>query len=133
MIKKEDMEKIASLPTQELIAFAIAQAQLNESLERENQCLKKTMEHREVINRNLIDMQRQLDKSHADIQRLQMLVGYLCKKSGMTRLGITEEDFRQTCDGHRVGIRDSENFGGDKIIEIIVKWERSKEMKEETK
>ena len=119
MIKQEDMEKIASLPTQELIAFAIAQAQLNESLERENQCLKKTMEHREVINRNLIDMQRQLDKSHADIQRLQMLVGYLCKKSGMTRLGITEEDFRQTCDGHRVGIRDSENFGGDKIIEII--------------
>lgn len=41
MIKQEDMEKIASLPTQELIAFAIAQAQLNESLERENQCLKK--------------------------------------------------------------------------------------------
>ena len=41
MIKKEDMEKIASLPTQELIAFAIAQVQLNESLERENQCLKK--------------------------------------------------------------------------------------------
>ena len=66
MIKKEDMEKIASLPTQELIAFAIAQVQLNESLERENQCLKKTMEHREVINRNLIDMQRQLDKSHVD-------------------------------------------------------------------
>lgn len=121
MIKKEDTQKIASLPTQELIAFAIAQVQLNESLERENQCLKKTMEHREAINRNLIDMQRQLDKSHADIQRLQMLVGYLCKKSGMTRLGITEEDFRQTCDGHRVGIRDSENFGGDKIIEIIVK------------
>ena len=28
MIKQEDMEKIASLPTQELIAFAIAQAEM---------------------------------------------------------------------------------------------------------
>lgn len=121
MIKAEDKAKIASLPAQELIAFAIAQAQLNESLERENQCLKKSMEYREAINGNLVDLRRRLDKSRADIQRLQLLVGYLCKKSGLTRLGITEEDFRQTCDGHRVGIRDSENFGGDKIIEIIVK------------
>lgn len=43
MLKKEDRAKIASLPTQELVAFAIAQAQLNESLERENQCLKKLL------------------------------------------------------------------------------------------
>lgn len=82
---------------------------------------KKTIEHREAINGNLIDLQRRLDRSNANIKKLQLLVGYLCKKMGMTRLGITEEDFMETCGGHRVGIRDSENFGGDKIIEIVVK------------
>lgn len=114
-------EQIRGMPTQELIAYAIAQTELNKSLERENTTLKRSVEYQCRIGDDIMSLRRDVSKSKSTIQKLQLLVGYLCKKQGITRIGITDDDFFETCNGHQVYIRDSENYGGDKIIEIVVK------------